>query len=101
AAPAQADAVAMLQRPLGDLFVVNEGAVARAAILQHVLAVVAQRNLGVLAGDIHAVRAQIALALPPDAENRLVDDDHTAAAGVVDLETRRVVLGGGGFGHSG
>ena len=41
---AEADAIAVLERPLGDLLAVDEGAVARAAIAQHVAAVVAERS---------------------------------------------------------
>ena len=88
AASAEPDLVAMPQRPLGDLLVVDERAAARPAILQHEPAVFELNDLGVLARHVGADRAQIALALAADAEDRLVDDDDTAAERIVDLKAR-------------
>ena len=90
AAAAQANPVAVPQRPLGDLLVVHERAGSRPAILQHEPPVVEAHDLGMLARHIGADRAQIALALAADAEHRLVDDDDPPAERIVDLETGNV-----------
>ena len=85
-AAAQADTVAMLQRALGHLRVVHERSVARPAVFEHVLPVFAERNFRVLARHVLADRTQITLALAPDAEDRLIDDNLTPAERVVDLQ---------------
>ena len=90
AAAAEANLVAMAQRPLSDLLVVDERAASRPAILQHEPPVVEPHDFGVLARHVGADRAQIALALAADAEHRLVDDDDPPAERIVDLETRSV-----------
>ena len=58
AAAAQADPVAMAQRPLGDLLVVDERAASRPAILQHEPPVVEPHDFGVLARHVGADRAR-------------------------------------------
>ena len=88
AAASQANLVAMAQRPLGDLLVVDERAASRPAILQHEPSVVQPDDFGVLARHVGADRPQIALALAADAKHRLVDDDDAPAERIVDLEPR-------------
>ncbi len=101
AAAAEANPVAMPQRPLGDLLVVDERAASRPAILQHEPPVVQAHDFGMLARHIGADSAQIALALAADAEHRLVDDDDPPAEGIVDLETRNVRVDGVRHGQMG
>ena len=88
AAAAEANLVAMAQRPLGNLLVVDERAASRPAILQHEPPVFEPHDFGVLARNVGADRAQIALALAADAEDRFVDDDDAAAERILDLEAR-------------
>ena len=70
---------------LGDLLAVDERAVARAAIAQHVGAV-DLRDLGVIARDVAAGQPQVVLAAAADRDERLVDRDDAAAEPVVDFE---------------
>ncbi len=101
AAPAQPDLVAVPQRPLGHLLVVDERAAARPSILQDEAAIVLPDDLGVLARNVDADRAQIALAPAADAEDRLVDDDDPRTERVVDLQARRFDVVCFGHGHAG
>ena len=101
AAATEADAVPMPQRPLGHLLVVHERAVARAAVLQQERAVVVAHDLRMLARHVDADRPQIALALPADAEDRLVDEDDPRAERIVHLKARRSDVGGFCHGHTG
>src|SRR5262245_25379241 len=78
----------MTERPLGDLLIVDERAASRAAILQHERTVIEAYDFGVLARHVGADRAEIALALAPDAEHGFVDDDNAAAERIVNLEPR-------------
>ena len=96
AATAQSNPVAMAERPFGNLFVVDERAAPRPAILQHEAAVVVANDLGMLARHVRADGPQIALALPSDPEHRLVDDDDARTERIIQLESRNSGGGGGG-----
>ena len=82
---AELDAIAVLERALRDLLAVDEGAVARAAVAEHVGAV-GLGDLRVIARDVAAGQADVVLAAPTDGNQRLVERDDTAAQPVVDFE---------------
>ena len=77
---------AMMQRPLGHLFVVHERAAAGPAIPQHEPAVFALNDFRMLARHVGAERAKIAFTFSADAENGFVDNDNAASERVVDLK---------------
>ena len=87
AGAAELDAVAVGQLVLGDRLAVDVGAVARALVAQHPLAVDLD-DLGVLARDVAADQAQVALGAAADAQLRLGDRDDPLAKAVVYFEPR-------------
>ncbi len=77
--------IAMLERALGDLLAVDERAIARSAIFEHVGAV-ALGDFGVVARDVAASQAQVVLIAAADRNGWLVDRHDAAAESVVDFE---------------
>ena len=96
-APSQSDAIAMLQRALGDRLAIHECAGPGAAIPQDVRAVFPKADLRVLPRNVDLNRTHITLGPTPELEHRLVDEHHPASERAVDLEprmrTRRDVAG--------
>ena len=87
---AETNAVAVLQRPLGDLLAVDERAIARAAIAQREAAVLLN-NLGMFARDVGADDLQIGGRAPADQKQRAIEHDDASSLRVADVEA--------GFGH--
>ena len=81
AGAAQADAVAVHERPLGDLLAVDVGAVAGIAVAQHEM-VVLQRDFGVVARDFAAGQPEVVGLAPADLELPLGDGDDAPPEGV-------------------
>ena len=91
---AEADRVAGLQLALGDLLAVDERAELRLAVAQQDPAVL-HEQLGVLAGDVGAGDADVALAAPAEGQHRPLDGNRAAAERVGDDQTRSDVGGHG------
>ena len=83
---AEADPIAMPQRPLGHLLVVHERPESRAAILQQEPAVFRAYDLRVFTRHVGAHGAEVAFTPPPNSENGLVDRDDPAPQRIVDLQ---------------
>ena len=85
AAAAEADAIAVHQRPLGDLLAVDVGAVARALVADEELVVLGD-DLGVVARDLAAGQPEIVGLAAADLEVPLRDRDDPAAQRVGDFQ---------------
>ena len=70
---AEPDLVAVPEHALGDRLVVDKRSAAGSAVPKQPAAVVALLDLGMLAGNVDAAHAQIALGRPADSEQRLVE----------------------------
>src|SRR4029077_10301975 len=95
AALAEADLIAVRERPLGDALAVDERAEPRLLVANDAGAVL-RRNLGVHARDVGAWQPQIGFAAASDREQRLVNRHDPAAECVGDDETWC-----GNLGHAG
>ena len=85
AAPADVDAIPVLEQAFRDRFTVDERAAAGPAIPQRE-PVAAARDLGVVARDVGAAQMEIVAAAPPDLEQILVDRNDPRAERVGDFE---------------
>jgi hypothetical protein len=83
----QADGVAVQERPLGDLFVVDERAVARGAVAQQVAPVVVADDFGMLARHVGADELQIGGRAPSDQEDGTFEPNDAPALTVGYLKT--------------
>ena len=84
---AEPDLVAVPEHALGDRLVVHKRPTAGPAVSKQPAAVVALLDLGMLARNVDAAHAQIALGAAADAEQRLVERHHTLPLRVADLQS--------------